>query len=122
MIVVFIPIPLAFLGGIFRARAFSYADNANPRIQAAKLEGIGARTYAAQQNAWEAIAIFTATIVVIQFAGVSAEAAAPWTIAFVAFRILHAICYLTNLDKARSLVFFGGIVCVGALLIEAGSA
>ncbi|MFP6654787.1 MAG: MAPEG family protein [Myxococcota bacterium] len=122
IIIMFIPIPLAALGGFFRAKAFRYVDNANPRIQAAKLEGIGARTYAAQQNAWEATAIFTATIVISQIAGVSAEAAAPWTIAFVAFRFLHVVCYLTDMDKARSVAFFGGLTCVGALLIKAGSA
>ena len=121
VIVMFIPVPLAMIGGYFRGKAFGTADNKNPRAQAAKLEGAGARAYAAQQNAWEATAVFTATIVVSHLAGVPTGATAPWAMAFVAFRVLHPIFYLADIDKARSLSYVGGIVCVVALLVKAGS-
>lgn len=122
VIVMFMPVPLAIIGGYFRGKSFGDADNKNPRAQAAKLEGPGARAYAAQQNAWEATAVFTVTIVVTHLAGVSADAAAPWAMAFVAFRALHPIFYLADIDKARSLAYMGSIVCVIALLVKAGSA
>ncbi len=121
VIVMFMPVPLSVVGAYFRGKAFGSADNKNPRGQAAKLEGPGARAYAAQQNAWEATAVFTVTIVVTHLAGVSAEVAAPWAIAFVAFRALHPIFYLADIDKARSLAYMGSIVCVVALLVKAGS-
>jgi len=121
VIVMFIPVPLAMVGGYFRGKAFGNADNKNPRAQAAKLEGPGARAYAAQQNAWEATAVFTVTILVTHLSGVSAEAAAPWAMAFVGLRILHPIFYLADIDKARSLAYLGGIVCVVVLLVKAGS-
>ena len=121
VVVMFIPVPLAMVGGYFRGKAFGQADNKNPRAQAAKLEGIGARAYAAQQNAWEATAVFTVAIVVTHLSGVPADAAAPWAIAFVACRVLHPIFYLADIDKARSLAFVGGLVCVISLLVKAGS-
>ena len=121
VIVMFIPVPLSMIGGYFRAQAFGSADNKNPRSQAAKLEGAGARAYAAQQNAWEATAVFTVTIVVTHLAGVSPEAAAPWAMGFVACRVLHPVFYLADIDKARSIAYLGGVVCMVTLLVKAGS-
>jgi uncharacterized MAPEG superfamily protein len=119
--VMFMPILLATAGGYFRGKAFGKADNKEPRLQAAKLEGMGARAYAAQQNAWEATGIFTVAVVVTHLAGLPAEVAAPWTLAFVVFRALHAVFYLANIDMARSGTFLGSIVCVVVLLVKAGS-
>ena len=117
--VLLLPILLAFIGGYFRGKAFGTADNKNPRAQAAKLEGTGARAYAAQANAWEAAILFPAAVLTTHAAGLPAEAAAPWTIAFVVFRILHGVCYIQDLDKARSLAFMGGMVCIVALFVKA---
>jgi uncharacterized MAPEG superfamily protein len=117
--VLLLPLFLAFAGGYYRGKAFGTADNKNPRAQAAKLEGPGARAYAAQANAWEAAILFSATVLTTHAAGLPAEAAAPWTIAFVAFRILHGVFYIQDIDKARSLAFLGGIVCIVALFVMA---
>jgi uncharacterized MAPEG superfamily protein len=117
--VLLLPLFLAFAGGYYRGKAFGTADNKNPRAQAAKLEGPGARAYAAQANAWEASILFPATVLTTHAAGLSAEAAAPWTLAFVAFRILHGVFYIQNIDKARSIAFMGGMVCIVALFVKA---
>ncbi|HIG70086.1 MAG: MAPEG family protein [Myxococcales bacterium] len=119
--VMFMPVPLAMIGGYFRRKAFGTADNKEPRRQAAQLEGVGARAYAAQQNAWEATGIFTVAVVVTHLAGLPAEVAAPWTLAFVVFRALHAVFYLANIDTARSGTFMGAMFCVIMLLVKAGS-
>jgi uncharacterized MAPEG superfamily protein len=119
LVVLLLPLPLAFAGGYYRGKAFGTADNKNPRAQAAKLEGPGARAYAAQANAWEAAILFPAAVLTTHLAGLSAEAAAPWTIAFVGFRILHGIFYIQDIDKARSLAFMGGMVCIVALFVKA---
>jgi uncharacterized MAPEG superfamily protein len=118
-IVILLPLPLAFLGAYHRGQAFGSADNKDPRGQATKLEGVGARVYAAQSNAWEASILFSAAVLTSHAAGLSAEAAAPWTIAFVVFRILHAIFYVANIDLARSVVFLGGLVCIVGLFVKA---
>lgn len=117
--VLLLPLFLAFAGGYYRGKAFGAADNHNPRAQAAKLEGPGARAYAAQANAWEAAILFSATILTTHAAGLSAEAATPWALAFVAFRVLHGIFYIQDLDKARSLAFMGGMACIVTLFVKA---
>lgn len=120
--VLLMPIGLAFLGGYHRGKAFGSADNKNPRAQAGNLEGVGARVYAAQANAWEAALLFTAAVLTSHLAGLSAEAATPWALAFVTFRVLHAIFYIRDIDSARSATFVGGLVCVIALFVKAGMA
>jgi len=119
LVVILLPLPLAFTGGYFRGKAFGAADNKNPRAQAAKLEGPGARAYAAQANAWEAAIVFPAAVLTTHAAGLAPEAAAPWTIAFVACRVLHGIFYIQDLDKLRSVAFLGGMACVIALFVKA---
>ena len=121
VVVVFIPYALAGTGGYFRGKAFGTADNKDPRAQAAKLEGTGSRAYAAQANAWEATAVFTAAVVTAHVAGVAPESAAPWTITFVVARILHPIFYIMDQDKLRSLSFLAGFVCVIALFVKAAN-
>ncbi len=119
LIVAVLPYVLAFSGGYFKMRQFGAVDNKHPRVQAAKLEGIGARSLAAQQNAWEALGFFTAVIAVLHFANPEAahgSTAANLSLVFLVTRLLHPILYLANLDIARSLVFLVGLVCGGALL------
>ena len=120
--VILMPIVLAFVGGYYRGKDFGKADNKNPRAQAAQMEGAGARTYAAQANAWEAALMFTAAVLTSHLAGLSAEAATPWALAFVVFRVLHAIFYIKDVDMARSGAFLGGLACVITLFVKAGSA
>lgn len=118
--VIILPILLAGLGGYYRGKELGSADNNHPRTQAAQLSGTGpgARAYAAQANAWEALAMFAPAVLVAHLAGVPETAAAPWAIAFVVARILHPIFYVRNLAPLRSLSFFAGIVCVIALFVQ----
>jgi uncharacterized MAPEG superfamily protein len=115
LIVALLPYPLAFLGGYFKARQFGSIDNKHPRIQAAKLEGAGARATAAQANAWEALGVFTAALVVLHLANPEAArglTAARLSMLFVATRIAHPIAYLANQDIVRSSIFLVGIACI----------
>ena len=124
MIVVLLPYALAGVGGYFRGKELGEADNRNPRAQTARLaaEGRGSRAYAAQANAWEATAIFTPAVLVAHLAGVPPESAAPWTMVFVAARVLHPIFYVLDLDKLRSGSFLVGFVCVIGLFVKAANA
>jgi uncharacterized MAPEG superfamily protein len=65
--------------------------------------------------------MFTAAVLTSHLAGLSAEAATPWALAFVVFRVLHPIFYIRDIDMARSGTFVAGLVCVIALFVEAGS-
>jgi uncharacterized MAPEG superfamily protein len=116
---VLLPILIAFSGSFYRAKQFGSADNNNPRAQAQKLEGAGARAYAAQANAWEALAMFTVAVLVSHLAGVPESEAAPWAIAFVIARVLHPIFYIRDLAPLRSASFLVGMVCIIALFVKA---
>lgn len=95
-------------------------DNRDPRAWIAKLDNPRAhRAYSAQLNAFEAFAPFAAGVLMAQFAGVDPQRIVWLAIAFVALRILHGIFYITNVHILRSLVWFGGIACVVALMVQA---
>lgn len=115
VVVAILPYVLAPIGGYFRMRQLGSLDNKHPRLQQAKLEGIGARAMAAQQNAWEALPFFTAGVVVSHLTQADPGTASNLSIGFVATRVLHPILYLANIDTLRSLVFLVGVVCVFGL-------
>jgi uncharacterized MAPEG superfamily protein len=106
LIAVLLPYVLAGIGGYHKGKQLGKVDNNNPRAQAAQLTGVGARAVAAQQNAWEALAVFTASLAAAIFAGVEPAALALPAMLFVAARIAHAVCYLNDLASARSGSFF----------------
>jgi uncharacterized MAPEG superfamily protein len=105
LVAVLLPYVLAGIGGYHKGKQFGKVDNNNPRAQAAQLTGAGARAVAAQQNAWEALAVFTASLAAAFFAGVAPESIALPALLFVAARIAHAACYLADLATARSTSF-----------------
>jgi uncharacterized MAPEG superfamily protein len=111
VIVAILPYVLAPLGGYFRIQQFKGLDNKHPRIQQAKMEGIGARALVAQQNAWEALAFFTAAVVVSHFTQADPGTASKLSVGFLVTRILHPVLYLANIDTLRSLVFLVGLGC-----------
>jgi len=115
VIVALLPYPLAFIGSYFKTRQFGTLDNKHPRLQTARLEGIGARAAGAQANAWEALGLFAAAIVVLYLANPEAakgSTAANLSLLFLGTRLVHPIVYLANVDIVRSLVFTVGIACV----------
>lgn len=101
-----LPIVIAGVGNYFRVKSPGGIDNQNPRAQIAKLDGPGARAYAAQQNAWEALGLFTVAVVINHLAhgdpGQSAMAASLFVVA----RLAHPVAYIQNWDKVRSGIFF----------------
>jgi uncharacterized MAPEG superfamily protein len=123
LIAIVLPYVLAGLAGYYRTRQFGRLDNKHPRIQAAALEGAGARAWAAQQNAWEALPVFASAVFVAHLAGADARQSATAAEVFVGARVLHAICYVTNLDIARSAIFFVGFgSCIWLFVLAARAA
>jgi len=122
LIAAFLPYLLAFVGSYFKMQQFGSVDNKHPRVQAAKLEGIGARASGAQANAWEALGFFTAVLLVLHIANPEAartSTAANLSLVFLATRILHPVLYVANIDMARSGAFLVGMVCCIWLLVLA---
>ncbi len=125
VIAMLLPIPLAAFGAAQRKKQFGSADNKNFRAtQLPKLEGLGSRAYAAQANAWEALAMFTVAVVVSHLAGADSAKAATAAMVFVGARVGHAVFYLADIDKLRSLAFtvgFGACLYLIYLGANAGS-
>ncbi len=103
------PIMLAWVGGYFRMRQFGGIDNRHPRIQYAKMEGAGARAVGAQQNAWEALAMYTVVVFIAFASGLDLHALTTPALVFISARVLHPVFYIANMDKLRSLVFIVGV-------------
>ena len=105
----FFPIVLAWVGGYFRMRQFGGIDNKHPRIQYATMEGAGARAVGAQQNAWEALAIYTVVVFIASASGLDLHALTMPALVFIAARVLHPVFYIADMDKLRSLAFMVGL-------------
>jgi len=110
-ILIFLPYILSSIGGYIRIKTFGGYDNKQPRAQAAMLDGLGARAYAAQQNLWESLTVFSIAVFVAHFAGANPDQASTAAIVFVVMRIIHATAYLLNQDKIRTLSFTAGYAC-----------
>ena len=110
-----IPILLSWVGGYFRMQQFGKVDNKDPRGQSATLEGAGARAVAAQNNAWEALAVFIAGVVAFHARGAVSDVAGILAIVWVVARVLHAAFCLIDLDVLRSLAFIVSLGCSLAL-------
>jgi uncharacterized MAPEG superfamily protein len=116
LVVALLPFPWTIL-----AKAGSRYDNRTPRVYLVGLEGWRARAQAAHQNAWEALAMFTAALVVAGHAGASGTWFNGLAVTFVTMRVLHGVLYVANLASLRSLVWFVGVVCVVSMFfVSAG--
>ena len=118
MFVAFIPYVLAGVGNYLRVQQLGHLDNQNPRAQAAELKGAGARAVAAQSNAWEALALYSATILAVFASGVSWPELTVPSIIFAATRLVHPVLYIANIAAARSIVVAIGLAsCVYMLYL-----
>jgi uncharacterized MAPEG superfamily protein len=123
LVVAFLPYLLALGGLYFRIKQFGHWDNDNPRGQYAQLEGVGWRVWASQQNAWEAMGLFTATVAVAHLAGADAEKSATAAIIFLVTRLLHPVLYMANLATLRSIdVIVGLLACMYLFVLAVGAA
>lgn len=119
-IIVLMPILVANLTAYFRIKQESTYNYHEPREQAARLTGAGARAVAAQQNCWEALAMFTPAVLVSHLMGVEAGLAANLCMAFVALRIAYVAFYIKGWANARALSFIAGlIICIALFVLSA---
>ena len=99
------PYLMACVSGYYRQKQLGKVDNQNPREQYTQLQGAGARAVAAQQNSWEALAIYSAALLSVAASGVVVEHLALAAIIVLVARLFHAAFYLANIDKLRTLAF-----------------
>lgn len=113
LITAFLPFVWVFVGGAMRARMDEGFDNRYPREQAARLTGLGARAWGAQQNAWEALAVYAPVALVAHLSGAPQGAAETTGVLFLLARVAHGLLYLADRSTLRSLVWtFGWGCCI----------
>lgn len=98
-------------------------DNRDPRAWLGRQsQPRVARANAAQLNGFEAFAPFAAAVLMAQAAGLDRDTIATLAVAFVMLRVLHGVFYVANQHYLRSAVWFGGVGCVAALMVQAALA
>jgi uncharacterized MAPEG superfamily protein len=87
-------------------------DNRTPRQQQAALTGWGARALGAHQNSFEALAILTPAVVIVQMAGTpeTAGKAAALAVAHTIARVLYPVLYIADVHLVRSAVWGVGFL------------
>ena len=109
LVTVLVPYVLAGVGAAQRKAQLGTVDNHNWRAnQLPKLTGMGSRVYSAQANAWEAVGIFTAAVVVNHLAGGDERLSAIAALTFLGARVAHAGLYLADLATLRTVAFLVG--------------
>lgn len=93
-------------------------DNHQPRVQQAKLEGLGGRATAAHYNSFEALQLFLAALLSCVIAGNYDGTMQLLAFGFVVCRILYIILYLLDKALLRSLVWSVGVACVVIMMVR----
>jgi uncharacterized MAPEG superfamily protein len=81
-----------------------------------------ARAYGAQQNAWEALAVFTAAVAAAHLAGADPGMSAMAAELFIVGRIFQAVFYIAKMAPLRTLSFtvaFGSCIWLFVLAANA---
>jgi len=103
------------------AKAKSGYDNRTPREQLAQAEGYRKRANWAQFNAFEAFPPFAAAVIIAQLQLANQNTIDTLAIAFITFRMLHAVFYVLDKPTLRSIVWALGFACVIALFVIAST-
>jgi uncharacterized MAPEG superfamily protein len=91
----------------------------DPRAYSEQLSGWHRRAHLAHLNAFEAVPAIAAGVMVAEFAQVPRIFIDGLALAFIAFRFLHALCYLIDKPVLRSHAWRLGFTCVIALFLVA---
>lgn len=94
-------------------------DNAAPRAGVDQLPPRQQRAYWAQLNAFEALPLFAASVIVAHLTGARQATVDTLAIAFVGFRVFYTLAYVYDRPLLRSLLWSGGLLCVIGLFVAA---
>ena len=99
------------------ASGFKIKDNQNPREFLAKSTGLAARANAVQQNSFESLPLFIASILMAEYMVVPQYMVMMLGIAYIVLRIIYAICYFCNLSTLRSVIWLLSMACPVLLMM-----
>lgn len=104
---------------IILAKSAPGMDNAAPRAFVDTLTGWRQRAVWAERNAFEALPLFIAAVVIAHLAGVPQARIDGLALAFIALRIAHGALYIANRPSLRSLAWALAFACMVALFVLA---
>ena len=99
------------------AGGFKLQDNQNPREFLAKSTGLAARANAVQQNSFESLPLFIASILMAEYMVVPQIFIMILGIAYLVLRVIYGICYLANWSTLRSVIWFLSMACPIVLML-----
>jgi len=111
LVAVFLPYLWATVAMYYKKKQLGSIDVKLPRKQTDLLKGEGYRANAAQSNAWEALAVYTACFLTAVSAGVEPDKLVYPGAFWVAFRVMHGITYVAGIASLRMASFAGGMAC-----------
>ena len=94
-----------------KSAGFRAKDNQNPRAFLEKSTGLASRANAAQQNSFESLPLFIASILMAEYMVVPEKFILTLGWAYIIFRVIYGICYLANLATLRSIIWFFSLLC-----------
>lgn len=90
---------------------FNLADNAHPRDFLQGTTGAAARANAAQQNSYESLPIFLASVIVAMLFFVPQVVINYLAVVYVMLRVIYGIAYIVNLPTLRSIIWTLSMAC-----------
>lgn len=109
MIASVLPLLFAILAKVLGG--FGMADNSHPRDVVAKYTGRAARANAAQQNSYESLPIFLASVIVAMLFFVPQVVINYLAVMYVMLRVIYGIAYIVNLPTLRSIIWTLSMAC-----------
>lgn len=109
MIASVLPLLFAILAKVLGG--FGVADNSHPRDVVAKYTGRAARANAAQQNSYESLPIFLASVIVAMLFFVPQVVINYLAVMYVMLRMIYGIAYIVNLPTLRSIIWTLSMAC-----------
>ena len=109
MIASVLPLLFAILAKVLGG--FGVADNSHPRDVVAKYTGRAARANAAQQNSYESLPIFLASVIVAMLFFVPQVVINYLAVMYVMLRVIYGIAYIVNLPTLRSIIWTLSMAC-----------
>lgn len=94
---------------------FKNFDNHHPREWLSRQQGLRARANAAQQNSWEALAVFTAAVAAAHISDAPQDTVDALAVAFIAVRIVYTGLYIADRPTLRSVTWLVGFALCVAL-------
>jgi uncharacterized MAPEG superfamily protein len=94
-------------------------DNRNPRAQQARLDGWAARARAAEQNGHESFAAFASAVILCLVRGADGPSVLIPCVTFLVLRTIYVAVYIGDVPQARTLVWSGALLSIGALFAAA---